>query len=1711
MGVSMKNKGFSLIELLAVLIILAIISVITIPNVLTSLNNTKEQTLLRSADNLIKTAELKFLDSIFQGYHSTYEEGILTSGEELSFKGKVPDYLSINVNDEGRVSIAMWDNSINKCVVKGYDDTETRFEVATDYVECMSYAGTTIVVLFTQVTDTNPGVICSDTTTEDYANNSTCYIRSIEDLVQLSELAKTNNFSTKTIYLEASLDFENDLSYINPNTTVFGDINGNSIIEPLKTELTTGAGFLPIGNNTVYFSGSFNGNMNILQNLYINRNVAYVGLFGRTSAATIEGLNVNNYTITGLNYTGLIGYASSISTIKGLNLVDGNVVGNDYVGSAIGYMLGSSTLATAVNVIGDVTGNNYVGGAIGYVGSSSIATNIVANSNVTGLDSVGGITGSTYGSVYSGTLNNSIYIGGSVTDTDATGYFNRMIGRGASSSMYANEDILVNGATVASSISHGTNIKESHLTHISFYNTVLDTYSGGDNDGDGYYFDYDIENNLVATNVVAPISLIGSGTTEDPYLIYNYNDLKRATYDLTKVYKLMNNIDLLNRKTYPFGNGTDYFTGKFDGDGYTLSNMTIYGANYTGLFGRLAGATVEGLNVNNFVIEGLNYTGLIGYASSISTIKGLNLVDGNVVGNDYVGSAIGYMLGSSTLATAVNVIGDVTGNNYVGGAIGYVGSSSIATNIVANSNVTGLDSVGGITGSTYGSVYSGTLNNSIYIGGSVTDTDATGYFNRMIGRGASSSIYANEDILVNGATVASSISHGTNAKASHLTHVSFFNTVLDTYAGGDNDSDGYYFDYNNENNLVVTKAVLPISLIGAGTTEDPYLIYTYNDLKKATYDLTKSYKLMSDIDLTNRKTYPFGNGTDYFTGKFDGNGYTFSNMVIYGANYTGLFGRLSGATVEGINVNNFVIEGLNYTGLIGYASSISTIKGLNLVDGNVVGNDYVGSAIGYMLGSSTLATAVNVIGDVTGNNYVGGAIGYVGSSSIATNIVANSNVTGLDSVGGITGSTYGSVYSGTLNNSIYIGGSVTDTDATGYFNRMIGRGASSSIYANEDILVNGATVASSISHGTNAKASHLTHISFYDTVVDTYVGGDNDSDGYYFDYDNSDQLFIFKPDPTPTFVGLGTNDNPYLLYNYEDLVKATYDLTKSYKLMYNIDLLNKKIYPFGNTLLSFTGKFDGNGYTLSNLEIYGTAYTGLFGRLSGATVEGLNINNYTIIGANYTGLIGHATSSSLVKGLNLNNGNITGASYVGSVIGYISGSANMINVSASTVNGSSNYVGGVIGFATLSTATVKDIIFDGNVTGNTYVAGLIGYRNSGINSGFVNASGSVTGVTSAYRVTSNTGPTSAYSNDAVLLNGSTVVSTSATSYNGQDVISTHFSDINLYESIGIDTFIGGDNDSDGYYLDYDGSMNINVVKASSPVITMAGSGTSLDPYIILTSSQLKEVSYNLSSHYRLANNLNLNSSNLPMISSDQNRFTGNFDGNGMTISNFNIYGTTNLGLFGYVGSSATIEDLTISNFIIKGYGRVGFIGSSVSSTIRGINLNNGEITGDQYLGSAIGYLSGGTISDINSTSVISATGSYVGGVIGYAIGSPVTHRLVFNGNVTGATYVTGVVGYRGSGTNSGFVNRGGNVTGTTTVNRVTSYTGPTSAIANNTILVNGVTVTSTSLTSYHGQDKTPADLLLQNTYTAIGFNFTDTTPGTYIWRISGSDIWVERN
>ena len=118
------KKGFTLVELLAVIIILGILSVLIVPKVVDTLNDSEEKTNLASAEGLLKAAEYKYQDNEIKGISESikvdYTNNINT--DKLDFNGKKPEEGQIKITQDGKVSMAV--KIGNNCYLKAVQDKE---------------------------------------------------------------------------------------------------------------------------------------------------------------------------------------------------------------------------------------------------------------------------------------------------------------------------------------------------------------------------------------------------------------------------------------------------------------------------------------------------------------------------------------------------------------------------------------------------------------------------------------------------------------------------------------------------------------------------------------------------------------------------------------------------------------------------------------------------------------------------------------------------------------------------------------------------------------------------------------------------------------------------------------------------------------------------------------------------------------------------------------------------------------------------------------------------------------------------------------------------------------------------------------------------------------------------------------------------------------------------------------------------------------------------------------------------------------------------------------------------------------------------------------------------------------------------------------------------------------------------------------------------
>lgn len=158
-----------------------------------------------------------------------------------------------------------------------------------------------------------------------------------------------------------------------------------------------GAGFSPIGNSTITFTGKYNGQNQVIENLFQSKPTDYGGLFGNVSGSgsRIENLGLTNINIpSNGKYTGgLVGYLNR-GTIENCYVTGALNTTSGYLGGLVGYdYVGTISNCYFNGTVGSVSSSYYIGGLVGYLYYGSVA-NCNAKGSVTSTSSyTGGLIG----------------------------------------------------------------------------------------------------------------------------------------------------------------------------------------------------------------------------------------------------------------------------------------------------------------------------------------------------------------------------------------------------------------------------------------------------------------------------------------------------------------------------------------------------------------------------------------------------------------------------------------------------------------------------------------------------------------------------------------------------------------------------------------------------------------------------------------------------------------------------------------------------------------------------------------------------------------------------------------------------------------------------------------------------------------------------------------------------------------------------------------------------------------------------------------------------------------------------------------------------------------------------------------------------------------------------------------------------------------------
>ena len=635
--------------------------------------------------------------------------------------------------------------------------------------------------------------------------------------------------------LVRDLDFKLDDSYRNAATN------------KVQWTTTSTGGWLPIGKESNGFSGTFDGNGYILSNLVVDRISSRVGLFGELSTSgTIAGIGLLNIDVRG--YSGRVG--GLVGQNKGGTISNsyssGSVSGRRYIGGLVGRNE-EGTINNSYST-GEVSGNISVGGLVGVNGSESVISSSYSSGSVSGWQGVGGLVGwseegTITNSYSSGSVSGVSYVGGLVgynTGSITASYWDiATSGLRGSAGGEGKTTVQLQSPTAATGIysdwsnadwDFGTSKQYPALRYTRgpdlnnpacgvagtpvcgtliagqrqrFTGEDWSKFPGGaqavcddadiDNDDDGLIEICYLEG-LDAIRYV----LDGSGYKASASAS---TSTRGCASDGCRGYELVRDLDFQDDASYrqtankekwttgvgwtPITGPYPYsrFSGRFEGNGYTLSNLMINSLEINsgvGLFYAISSpAVINRVGLLNVEISGYSHVGslvsinhgtitnsyssgsvrekgtigkrdsrihlpsfvggLVGWQANSSAIVANSYSSASVNGHSWVGGLVG---GSQWYATIANSYssGSVSGVSYVGGLVGRASASTIV-NSYSSSSVSGDDHVGGLVGSNLNMfseaegrpLVKGVITNSYSIGSVKGDTKVGGLVGFNIG------------------------------------------------------------------------------------------------------------------------------------------------------------------------------------------------------------------------------------------------------------------------------------------------------------------------------------------------------------------------------------------------------------------------------------------------------------------------------------------------------------------------------------------------------------------------------------------------------------------------------------------------------------------------------------------------------------------------------------------------------------------------------------------------------------------------------------------------------------------------------------------------------------------------------------------------------------------------------------------------------------------
>lgn len=493
---------------------------------------------------------------------------------------------------------------------------------------------------------------------------------------------------------------------------------------------------------------------------------------------------------------------------------------------------------------------------------------------------------------------------------------------------------------------------------------------------------------------------------------------------------------------------------------------------------------------------------------------------------------------------------------------------------------------------------------------------------------------------------------------------------------------------------------------GDGTQGAPYQISSAGELANLakmvsggeTYESTY-FELTADIDLGGKEWTPIGTKDSQFAGKFSGNGKTIRNLTVGGGDNSGLFAYSSGEIKDVYLEKIDITTTMNAGGVCAFNSG--TIEGCGVLSGTIICSNPNGGQLGGICKENS-GTISRCFSNASVKGATSAGIVYINrGNGVVQDCYNTGTLEGSSSASGINTNNYGKIKTCLNLGAVIAEDKISEEGSVirGYGICVMNvPGASlENCYSDSDVcpkeLFGGFRNNTTVYYKTTAELCGGSLPDGFDGSV-WNVG----SIGGIADKDAADR-FAAKSYTYPSLNGVGsaaarevevynfsTDSTPdWQEFKYietvEDFRKIDDDLSGNYVLAQNIDFGGNSYRPIAyKSGTSFTGKFSGNGHTISNIRVnYDDDLVGLFG-----TNKGLIMN---------LAVSGEVTGEEYIGGICAKNeGTIYSCSFDGEV-----------KQSATTQR--KGKVGGICG---TNYATISNCFNSADVSGKDCIGGICG-------------------------------------------------------------------------------------------------------------------------------------------------------------------------------------------------------------------------------------------------------------------------------------------------------------------------------------------------------------------------------------------------------------------